>query len=187
MDKRLLVLASGMFAVGTDSFVVAGVLHQVSASFGVSVALAGQMVTLYALSYAALSPVIAAAAAHWPRRRLLLSGLAVFVLGNLTSALALSIEVVLMSRVLAGLGAAMFSPTATAAGASLASPERRGQAARHRYRRPVQRDRARRPAGYVHRRLARLASDDVVRRRGRRAGCDRRGAVSARRSDAATH
>jgi predicted MFS family arabinose efflux permease len=59
MDKRLLVLASGMFAVGTDSFVVAGVLHKVSASFGVSVALAGQMVTLYALSYAALSPVIA--------------------------------------------------------------------------------------------------------------------------------
>ena len=33
-----------------------------------------------------------------------------------------------MSRVLAGVGAAMFSPTATAAGASLASPERRGQA-----------------------------------------------------------
>ena len=33
-----------------------------------------------------------------------------------------------MSRVLAGVGAAMFSPTATSAGASLASPERRGQA-----------------------------------------------------------
>jgi predicted MFS family arabinose efflux permease len=47
---------------------------------------------------------------------------------SLTSALALSIEVVLMSRVLAGVGAAMFSPTATAAGASLGSPERRGQA-----------------------------------------------------------
>jgi DHA1 family inner membrane transport protein len=128
MDKRLLVLASGMFAVGTDSFVVAGVLHQVSASFGVSVALAGQMVTLYALSYAVLSPVIAAAAAHWPRKRLLLSGLAVFVLGNVATALAPSIELVLVSRVLAGLGAAMFSPTATAAGASLVPPERRGQA-----------------------------------------------------------
>jgi hypothetical protein len=40
MDKRLLVLASGMFAIGTDNFVVAGVLAQVSASLGVSVALA---------------------------------------------------------------------------------------------------------------------------------------------------
>ncbi len=50
MDRRLIVLASGMFAIGTDSFVVAGVLSQVSASLGVSVALAGQMVTLYAMS-----------------------------------------------------------------------------------------------------------------------------------------
>ena len=186
MDKRLLVLASGMFAVGTDSFVVAGVLHQVSASFGVSVALAGQMVTLYALSYAALSPVIAAAAAHWPRRRLLLSGLAVFVLGNLTSALALSIEVVLMSRARRrGSGHVQSDGDGRGRIPGIAGAAWSG--ARHRYRRPVQRDCARRPAGHVHRRLARLASDDVVRRRGRRAGCDRRGAVSARRSDAATH
>lgn len=128
MDKRLLVLASGMFAIGTDSFVVAGVLGQVSASLGVSVALAGQMVTLYALSYALLSPVIAAAAAHWPRKRLLLAGLAVFVAGNVITAVAPSIELVLASRLLAGLGAAMFSPTATAAGASLVPPEQRGRA-----------------------------------------------------------
>ncbi|MGO4329492.1 MFS transporter [Cupriavidus sp. 2TAF22] len=128
MDRRLLVLACGMFAIGTDSFVVAGVLSQVSASLGVSVALAGQMVTLYALSYALLSPVIAAAAAHWPRKRLLLTGLAIFVLGNVVTALAPGIELVLASRLLAGLGAAMFSPTATATGASLVPPEQRGRA-----------------------------------------------------------
>jgi predicted MFS family arabinose efflux permease len=128
MDKRLLVLASGMFAIGTDSFVVAGVLPQVAASLGVSIALAGQMVTLYALSYALLSPVIAAAAAHWPRKRLLLSGMAVFVIGNVITAVAPSIELVLASRLVAGLGAAMFSPTATAAGASLVPPEQRGRA-----------------------------------------------------------
>ncbi|SDD93346.1 Predicted arabinose efflux permease, MFS family [Cupriavidus sp. YR651] len=128
MDKRLIVLASGMFAIGTDSFVVAGVLSQVSASLGVSVALAGQMVTLYAMSYALLSPVIAAAAAHWPRKRLLLAGLAVFVLGNVLTAVAPSIGLVLASRLIAGLGAAMFSPTATATGASLVPPEQRGRA-----------------------------------------------------------
>jgi DHA1 family inner membrane transport protein len=128
MDKRLLVLASGMFAIGTDSFVVAGVLGQVADSFDVSIALAGQMVTLYALSYAVLSPVIAAAAAHWPRKRLLLVGLAVFVLANALTAVAPNVELALASRVLAGLGAAMFSPTATAAGASLVPPEQRGRA-----------------------------------------------------------
>lgn len=128
MDKRLLVLASGMFAIGTDSFVVAGVLSQVSASLDVSVALAGQMVTLYALSYALLSPVVAALAAHWPRKRLLLTGLVVFVIGNVITAVAPNIELVLASRLIAGLGAAMFSPTATATGALLVPPEQRGRA-----------------------------------------------------------
>jgi predicted MFS family arabinose efflux permease len=128
MDKRLLVLASGMFATGTDSFVVAGVLAQVSASLGVSVALAGQMVTLYALGYALLSPVVAAAAAHWPRKRLLLAGLVVFVIGNVLTAVAPTIELVLASRLIAALGAAMFSPTAAATGASVVPPEQRGRA-----------------------------------------------------------
>ncbi len=128
MDKRLLVLASGMFSIGTDSFVVAGILPQISASFGVPVALAGQMVTLYALSFALLSPVIAAAAAHWPRKQLLLTGLVIFVLANTVTALAPSIGIVLASRLLAGLGAAMFSPTATATGASLVPAEQRGRA-----------------------------------------------------------
>ena len=128
MDRRLIVLAAGMFAIGTDSFVVAGILPQVAQSLGVSIGVAGQMVTLYALSYALLSPVIAATLAHWPRKRLLLAGMAVFVLGNLITALAPTIEWVLASRLLAGLGAAMFSPTATAAGASLVPPEKRAHA-----------------------------------------------------------
>jgi len=128
MDRRLIVLAAGMFAVGTDSFVVAGILPQVAGSLGVSVALAGQMVTLYALSYALLSPTVAALAGHWPRRRLLLTGLLVFDVGNAMTAMAPSIGWVLASRVVAGLGAAMYSPTATATGASLVPPERRAAA-----------------------------------------------------------
>jgi DHA1 family inner membrane transport protein len=128
MDRRLIVLAAGMFAVGTDSFVVAGILPQVAATLGVSIPLAGQMVTLYAISYALLSPTIAALLAHWPRKRLLLAGVGVFVFGNAVTALAPSIGWVLASRVIAGLGAAMYSPTATATGASLVPPERRASA-----------------------------------------------------------
>ena len=128
MDRRLIVLAAGMFAIGTDSFVIAGILPEVASSLGVSIGIAGQMVTLYALSYALLSPVIAATVAHWPRKRLMLAGLAVFVVGNLVTAVAPTIEWVLFSRLIAGLGAAMFSPTATATGASLVPPEKRASA-----------------------------------------------------------
>jgi predicted MFS family arabinose efflux permease len=128
MDRRLLMLAFGMFAMGTDNFVVAGILPSVAESLHTTVSLAGQMVTVYALTYAAMAPVIAAIAAGWPRKLLLVSALGIFVVGNAITALASDLDTVLFSRALAGLGAAMFSPTALGVTALLADPERRGRA-----------------------------------------------------------
>ena len=126
MDRRLLVLALGMFALGTDSFVVAGVLPQISRAFQVSIEAAGQMTTVYAITYALMAPTLAAFAARVPRKVLLLSGLVLFVLANLATAVAPSFTVALITRALAGLGAAMFAPTATGAAAMMVPPEKRG-------------------------------------------------------------
>jgi predicted MFS family arabinose efflux permease len=126
MDRRLLVLAVGMFALGTDSYVVAGVLPEISRAFDVGIGAAGQMTTVYSVTFALLSPTIAALAASVPRKRLLLSGIAIFVLANLATAAAPSFGIALLSRAFAGLGAAMFSPTATGSAAMLVTPERRG-------------------------------------------------------------
>ncbi len=128
MDRRLLMLALGMFAMGTDNFVVAGILPGVAQSLHTSVSLAGQMVTVYALSYAVMAPVMAALAGGWPRKLLLVSALGVFVAGNVISALATDLNTVLVSRAIAGLGAAMFAPTALGVAAALAEPARRGRA-----------------------------------------------------------
>jgi predicted MFS family arabinose efflux permease len=126
MDRRLLALALGMFALGTDSFVVAGVLPQISQAFQVSIEAAGQMTTVYAITYAVMAPTLAAFAARVPRKVLLLSSLVLFVLANLATALAPSFAVALITRALAGLGAAMFAPTATGAAAMMVPPEKRG-------------------------------------------------------------
>lgn len=126
MDRRLLVLSLGMFALGTDSFVVAGILPQISHAFHASIGAAGQMTTAYALTYALLAPTIAALAAGVRRKKLLLLGLGLFVIANLATTIAPSLGAALLSRVLAGVGAATFSPTATGAGAMLMPPERRG-------------------------------------------------------------
>jgi DHA1 family inner membrane transport protein len=128
MERRLLILALGMFAMGTDNFVVAGILQGVAASLSTSVSLAGQMITVYAFSFAVLAPVMAAVAGGWPRKPLLVSALGIFVAGNVITALASDLNTVLASRALAGLGAAMFAPTALGVAASLADPERRGRA-----------------------------------------------------------
>ncbi len=126
MDRRLLVLALGMFALGTDSFVTAGVLPQISHAFHISIASAGQLTTIYALTYAVMAPTVAALAAHIPRKVLLLSSLVVFVIANPATAAAPTFGVALATRILAGLGAAMFAPTATGAAAMIVPPEKRG-------------------------------------------------------------
>ena len=126
MDRRLLVLAVGMFALGTDSFVMAGVLPQIAHAFQVPIGAAGQVTTVYAITYALMAPTIAAVAAHIPRKTLLLSSLATFVVANLATALAPSFGIALATRLLAGFGAAMFAPTATGAAATMVSPEKRG-------------------------------------------------------------
>lgn len=128
MDKRLLSLAVGTFAIGTDCLVVAGILPDVSHSLQVSAGTAGQLMTVYALSYALFSPVVAALMARWSRKRLLLSGLAVLVAANIAGALLPAFAFLLASRALAGLAAAMFTPTASATAALLVEPEERGRA-----------------------------------------------------------
>src|ERR1700754_2938602 len=79
MERQLLVLALGMFAMGTDNFVVAGILPGVAQSLHTSVSVAGQMVTLYALTYAVMAPVMAALLGTWPRKLVLVMALAIFV------------------------------------------------------------------------------------------------------------
>ena len=68
MDRRLLVLALGMFALGTDSFVMAGILPQVAHAFRVPIGAAGQVTTVYAITYALMAPTVAAIAARVPRK-----------------------------------------------------------------------------------------------------------------------
>ncbi|MGW3043711.1 MFS transporter [Kitasatospora sp. NPDC001159] len=128
MPVRLLLLALGTFAMGTDSMVVAGILGPVSTDLQVSVGAAGQLVTVFALGYALLAPPLAAATARWPRRRLLLTALAVFSAANALSALAPTYELLLATRVLAAAGAALYTPTANAVATTLVAPERRGRA-----------------------------------------------------------
>jgi predicted MFS family arabinose efflux permease len=50
LNNRLLALALGTFAIGTGSFVFAGLLEGVAEDLSVSVATAGHLVTVFALS-----------------------------------------------------------------------------------------------------------------------------------------
>jgi MFS transporter, DHA1 family, inner membrane transport protein len=125
---RILVLSVGSFAVGTGTFVVTGVLTDIAEDLSVSVANAGLLVTVFAVTFAVGSPILVSSASGVGRRRLLVGALVLFTLANVAAALAPSFSVLLGARVVAACGAAIFTPVASAVAASLAPPELRGRA-----------------------------------------------------------
>jgi predicted MFS family arabinose efflux permease len=125
---KVLPLLPGMVALGLDAYVVAGVLPQISASLQQPVPAVGQLVTVFTLSYALLSPIAATFATGKPMRTVLLCALTVFTIGNALSAVATSLTLLLLTRVIAGFGAGLYSPMSAATAATLVPPERRGRA-----------------------------------------------------------
>jgi predicted MFS family arabinose efflux permease len=126
--SAVLVLAAGTFATGTDAFVIAGLLPSIADSLHTSVVVAGQLVTVFAFSYALGSPLVTTAAANWPRRRVLIGSLLLFSLVNAASAMSASITVLMATRILAAALAGLFTPTATATASALVPADRRGRA-----------------------------------------------------------
>ena len=96
----LLVLLG--FALGCSEFVVIGIEPELARDFGVSLAQVGQLISLFSITYAVLTPILALVTGRFRRFQLLVAYSVVFVLGNLAAMLAPTFEVLLASRVLLG-------------------------------------------------------------------------------------
>lgn len=126
--KPLLPLAVATFAVGTDAFVIAGLLPAIATDLDVSVAAAGQLVTVFALTLAVAAPVLSWLMSSLDRRKALQLALAVFVVGNIATALSPNYPIMMSARVLTALGAASITASASSAAVAIAPEERRGRA-----------------------------------------------------------
>lgn len=122
------VLAIGTFATGTDAFIVAGLLPSIAHSLDSSIAMAGQVVTVFAVAYAIGSPLVTAATAHWPRRTVLIGSLLSFAVANAVAAASPTMAVLAVARVVAALLVGLFVPAANASVTELVEPSMRGRA-----------------------------------------------------------
>jgi predicted MFS family arabinose efflux permease len=128
MWPKITLLALGTFAIGSDGFIVAGVLRQISGDLGISVTAAGQQVSACAVTCAIGISVVASFIAQVPRRRLLLAALAVLILGNGLTAIAQSYATLMLERIVATIASVAYTPCAPAAAATLAGPTHRRKA-----------------------------------------------------------
>ncbi|MBD2868288.1 MFS transporter [Paenibacillus arenilitoris] len=125
---KIYMLAVISFLVGTSEFIIAGILDKVAEDAGVSVAAAGQLITVFSLAYAFGTPILMALTARMERRKLLIYALAVFAVGNGIAALLPGFGFLVASRIVLALSTGVFVVTALTVAAKLAPPDKQGSA-----------------------------------------------------------
>lgn len=123
----VLALAVTAFAIGMAEFIVVGILPAIASDLDIPLASAGSLVGLYALALAIGTPLTVLALARLPRKPVLLTLIALFMAGNLLSALSTDYPVLLAGRVLTALAHGSFFTIGATVAANLAP---KGQASK---------------------------------------------------------
>jgi predicted MFS family arabinose efflux permease len=128
MPRVLWPLLFGNFVIGAGVMVVPGTLNDISSSLQITVAGAGQLITVGGIVMCLGAPLLAAVVAGWDRRRLLALSMLWYALLHLACAAAPGFGVLLPLRALAVISPAIFTPQAAACVGLLVAAQDRGRA-----------------------------------------------------------
>ncbi|MDW3956134.1 MFS transporter [Staphylococcus saprophyticus] len=124
----IILLALGAFVTGTAEFVVSGILELIATDFDVSISLAGQLVTIYSLSYALGALVLVMLTSKFNRKKVLLYAISIFILGNLVAFFSHNFTLLMLSRVIMAMSGGLYIVVATNYAAQIALPNKKGSA-----------------------------------------------------------
>jgi DHA1 family inner membrane transport protein len=124
----LVCLAAAIFLTMTVGLMVGPLLVALATAFHTSVAVTGQLTAATALTWGLMAFLAGPVADTYGRRRMLLMGLMVMVLGTLSASVAWTYGTLVVCRCLTGVGAAMIAPNCLATVADVLPPAQRGMA-----------------------------------------------------------
>ena len=129
-SDRLLIptLSVCNFVIGVGAFGIIGLVEPLGTDMDLTPVQTGQLLTVYAVAYAILSPLLVAYTGHVGRRRILAWGLGLFVLAAAVSIIAPGIMALNGARIIAAAGAGLFTPIAATVAALLSPEDKRASA-----------------------------------------------------------
>lgn len=117
---KVYILAIVSFLVGTSEYILSGILDKVAGSFDVSLAAAGQLITIFSLVYAIFTPILMAVTASVDRRKLMTIGLGIFVISNILAFTLPGYGLFVVARIIMAIGAGVVVVTALNIAAKIA-------------------------------------------------------------------
>lgn len=122
----IILLSLGAFVMGTAEFVVSGILEIISSDLGISISIAGQLITVYSLSYAMGALVLVVLTAKFERKKILLYSIITFIIGNIVAFFSYDYFLLILSRVIKAISGGLYIVVATNYAAQIAITEKRG-------------------------------------------------------------
>ncbi|MED4229055.1 MFS transporter [Neobacillus cucumis] len=117
---KIYILALISFLVGTSQYIISGILDKMADALGVSIGAAGQLITVFSLSYAIGTPILMVLTAKMERRKLLIYTLIVFIIGNLLSVIVPGYGLFMIARIIMALSAGVAVVTVLSIAAKIA-------------------------------------------------------------------
>ena len=124
---RVATFIISVFIVGMVEMMVAGIMNLMSGDLGVSEAIIGQLVTLYALTFAICGPILVKLTNRFAVRPVLLWTLVAFIIGNAMIAMAPNFTILVIGRILSSAAASLIIVKVLALTAMLTIPKNRGK------------------------------------------------------------
>lgn len=128
MLLRVYPLALATFVSGIAENICVGILPSIAHGTGVSLGAAGQLITLFSVSFALSAPLLLAVTGRAPRRLLLVAALIVFGAGNVLAGVSQGYAILLVARLLTGSACALICLLASTLAAEIVPAHYQGRA-----------------------------------------------------------
>jgi len=126
--RALWALSLAYFVQATGALSVAGGLEPISHAWGLTDAQSARLLAVFGLTFAVGAPLAQVFFGHIRRRQQVVAGMSVFGLGAFLFALAPDYSVLVLARIVMGLGASLIGPVLVALGSELVKQKERGSA-----------------------------------------------------------
>lgn len=126
--RALWALSLAYFVQATGALSVAGSLEPISHAWGLTDGQSARLLAIFGLTFAVGAPLAQVFFGHVRRRQQVVAGMSVFGLGAFLFALAPDYSVLVLARIVMGLGASLIGPVLVALGSELVKQKERGSA-----------------------------------------------------------
>ncbi|WPK10527.1 MFS transporter [Lysinibacillus louembei] len=128
MNWRVYILSITAFAVGLVELIVGGILPSIAEDLNVSIATAGQLITVFAFIYALSAPILLSLTAKIERKQLFIIALVIFALSNLMMYVSPTFTIVMIARIVSAMSTALVIVLSLTIAAKIVEPRYRAKA-----------------------------------------------------------